>query len=280
MSTYKNFVDWIRDHQEVVLDIIRVYLGVGLFVRGALFVGETSGVGELVDLSQFDFASAALIHYITFSHLIGGLLLAVGFFTRIAAAVQIPILMGAVFVVHLEEGLLSANQSLEFSTLVLFLLAVVFVFGPGRWSADHYVFERETPEEEDFEAWWREDDERVVQTGDGYGEAEPATQGEAPVPSDESAPGEPSGGVAVAGTTAAPVRTVGKPAVKECACGNDITHPRVTIQPRYGWTSGFYFMLGISAPVKEIVFYCQDCGTIMKRSTDPELLERYRWHTS
>jgi uncharacterized membrane protein YphA (DoxX/SURF4 family) len=263
-----------------------VYLGVGLFVRGALFVAETSGVGELVDLSQFDFASAALIHYITFSHLIGGLLLAVGFFTRIAAAVQIPILMGAVFVVHLEEGLLSANQSLEFSTLVLFLLAVVFVFGPGRWSADHYVFERETPEEEDFEAWWREDDERVLQTGDGYDDVEPTAPGEeAGAPSGKSDSGEPvtgasSGGVAVAGSTTAPVRTVGDLSVKECACGNDISHPRVIIQPKYGWTSGFYFMLGISAPVKEIVFYCQDCSTIMKRSTDPELLERYRWHTS
>lgn len=294
MSTYRNFVDWIRDHQEVVLDIIRVYLGVGLFVRGALFVAETSGIGALVDLSQFDFGSAALVHYVTFSHLIGGLLLAVGLFTRIAAAVQIPILMGAVFVVHLEEGLLSANQSLEFSTLVLFLLAVVFVFGPGRWSADHYVFERETPEE-DFDAWWREDDERVVQTGDGYDEVEPAAPGEEPaVPSGEPVPGasggessggessggESAGGVAVAESAAASVRTVGTPAVKECACGNDVTHPRVTIQPRYGWTSGFYFMLGISAPVKEIVFYCQDCGTIMKRSTDPDLLERYRWHTS
>jgi rubrerythrin len=39
-------------------------------------------------------------------------------------------------------------------------------------------------------------------------------------------------------------------------------------------------MLGISAPVKEIVWYCEECGTVMNRSRDPELLERYRWHTS
>ncbi|PSQ51369.1 MAG: hypothetical protein BRD28_05700 [Bacteroidetes bacterium QH_10_64_37] len=40
------------------------------------------------------------------------------------------------FPVHRHEGLLSANQSLEFSALVLFLLVLVCAFGSGRWSPD------------------------------------------------------------------------------------------------------------------------------------------------
>jgi hypothetical protein len=28
------------------------------------------------------------------------------------------------------------------------------------------------------------------------------------------------------------------------------------------------------------VFYCEECGTVMKRTRDPEVLRRYRWHTS
>jgi uncharacterized membrane protein YphA (DoxX/SURF4 family) len=265
MSRYRDVVDWISGHPEVVLDLTRAYLGIGLFVRGILFISQTEGLSVLVDLSEFSLASAALVHYVTFAHLIGGLLLAVGLLTRIAALIQIPILFGAVFLVHLHDGLLSANQSLEFSALVLFLLGVVFVFGAGRWSADHYVFVREPElqEEEGLEMWWRDGDEREpVAAGDGSGA------------------GSPAGGVATQ------TRPVTQAALKEraaaalCACGNDLNHPRVVIEPRYRWTAGFYFMLGISAPVKEIMWYCEECGTVMNRSRDPELLERYRWHTS
>jgi uncharacterized membrane protein YphA (DoxX/SURF4 family) len=273
MPMYRNLVDWIDGHQEVVLDIIRVYLGVGLFVRGVLFVTQTDGVAALVDMSEFSLASAALVHYVTFAHLLGGLMLAAGLLTRIAALAQIPILVGAVFLVHLHDGLLSADQSLEFSALVLFLLVVVFVFGSGRWSADYYVFEQEASEE-DLEPWWREDD--VEATGDG------ATPDEAPVGSAEPNAPTPAGsddGMPVA-TQTAPSTVTASPRVQQCACGNDLSHPRVTVEPRYSWTSGFFFMLGISAPVKEIVFYCEECGTVMKRSQDPDLLERYRWHTS
>jgi len=278
MSTYRSLVDWIRSHQEVALDVVRVYLGIGLLVRGGLFVSQTSGIGTLVDMSQFDIGAAAIVHYVTFAHLIGGVLLAVGLLTRIAALAQIPILIGAVFFVHLREGLLSADQSLEFSALVLFLLVVVFVFGPGRWSADRYVFDREE-KEEGGDMWWREEDTSEI--GDGLGgEALGTSTG---TPSDTSAdpvPAGAAGGVATA-TQTVPRRTVqAQPKPAECACGNDLSHPRVILEPQYGWSAGFYFMLGISAPVKEIIYYCQDCGTVLNRSRDPELLERYRWHTS
>jgi putative oxidoreductase len=74
------------------------------------------------------------------AHLAGGALLALGLITRTAAIVQIPALIGAVFFVHLREGLFRTGQSLELSSLVLFLLCVFAVFGGGRLSLDHYAF--------------------------------------------------------------------------------------------------------------------------------------------
>jgi hypothetical protein len=188
-------------------------------------------------------------------------MLAAGLLTRLAALIQIPILAGAVFLVHLEQGLLSANQSLEFSSLVFFLLVVVFVFGPGEWSADRYVFEREPElQDEEPDLWWRDDEF----------EREPVT--------------EPAGnggvGVAAASATSAKDVLAAEVDAEPCACGNDLSHPRVTAEPRYGWSAGFFFMLGISAPVKEVVFYCEECGTVMKRTQNAEVLQQYRWHTS
>lgn len=259
MSRYRALVDWIDEHRIVGLDLVRIYLGLGLFVRGVLFAYEGRGVGVLVDLSEFSLASAALAHYVTFAHLIGGLMLAAGLLTRVAALVQVPILMGAVFLVHLDQGLLTADQSLEFSALVLVLLLVVVVFGPGEWAADRYVYERE-PERRDEEPdlWWRDDEFEP--------EAEPAG----------------NGGVAVATASATSLTEALAERVDgaSCACGYDLAHPRVTVEPQYGWSAGFFFMLGVSAPVKEVVFYCEECGTVMKRTQDPDVLRRYRWHAS
>jgi len=46
--------------------------------------------------------------------LVGGAMLTIGFLTRLAAFVQIPILAGAVFIVHRQDGLFAMGQSLEF----------------------------------------------------------------------------------------------------------------------------------------------------------------------
>jgi putative oxidoreductase len=64
----------------------------------------------------------------------------VGFLTRVAAIVQIPILFGAVFVIHRPDGLFALGQSLEFSALVLLLLVVFAIAGSGRLSLDHVTF--------------------------------------------------------------------------------------------------------------------------------------------
>ena len=76
------------------------------------------------------------------AHLCGGLLLALGLVTRIAAFVQLPALLGAVFVVHLQEGFFTTEQNLEFSLLVLFLLVLAFLHGPGEWSLDRCLADR------------------------------------------------------------------------------------------------------------------------------------------
>lgn len=261
MASYQTSLRWLNAHREKVLDLIRIYLGIGLFVRGILFISAASGVEALVDLSGFSVASALIAHYVTFAHLLGGVMIAAGLFTRLATLIQLPILVGAAFFVHWQEGLLSATQSLEFSALVLFLLLVVLVFGSGRWSADYYVFVRE-PElqrERQIEPWWRAEEEP---------RREPVPAG-ATQPSTTTEPG----------TTAREAAT--RPPKEEvCECGHTLSHPRVTVEPHYGWSAGFFFMLGISAPVKEVVFYCEECGTILKESRDPELTRKYRWHTS
>ena len=137
------FIAWAESHRELWLDCVRIYLGLGLLARGLLLITNTS-TGYFVDLLQRSgqpwLLTGALLHYVMLAHFIGGALLTIGFLTRIAAIVQIPILLGAVFIVHRQDGLFAMGQSLEFSALVLFLLVIVAVSGAGKYSLDYVTF--------------------------------------------------------------------------------------------------------------------------------------------
>ena len=139
----QRFIAWADAHREYWLDCVRIYLGLGLLARGLLLITNTS-TGYFVDLLQRSgqpwITSGIMLHYVMVAHFVGGLLLTIGFLTRISALVQVPILIGAVFFVHRQDGLFALGQSLEFSALVLFLLCVFVVAGAGKLSLDYVTF--------------------------------------------------------------------------------------------------------------------------------------------
>lgn len=122
-------------------DLIRMYLGIALFVRGGMFIADPNRLTSLLTKSDGWFWTAAMGHYVAMAHIGGGIMLAFGVGTRIAAAVQLPVLIGAVLFVHWQDGLLAAGQSLELAGLVLFLLTIYAAFGAGPLSVDQRLSE-------------------------------------------------------------------------------------------------------------------------------------------
>lgn len=140
MDRLRNLLKWIQDNSDVLFDVVRIYIGVGLAVRGILAVVDPAFFGSwLADFGVTGAAATAARYYIILAHLVGGILLAIGYLTRVAALVQLPILIGAVFFIHFPEGLGATDQSLEFSALVLFLVALFAVRGSGRLSVMSYL---------------------------------------------------------------------------------------------------------------------------------------------
>jgi uncharacterized membrane protein YphA (DoxX/SURF4 family) len=135
--------DWFEAHRDVGFDLMRIYLGIGLFIRGLFFVSDQGYLAELLGRSgQMPFVQTFMLHYIPVAHLGGGLLLALGLLTRVSALFQLPILFGAVFVIHRKEGLFAHGQNVEFTALVLFLLLLLAVYGSGRLSVDRRLSRR------------------------------------------------------------------------------------------------------------------------------------------
>lgn len=142
---YRRVRDWLETHRDVCFDLLRIYLGFGLMVKGALFASNPDLLASMWDGGRMLAIPAMLAHYVVAAHLCGGFLMAIGLLTRTAALVQVPVLLGAVFFVHSEEGLFTREQNLEFTVLVLFLLVLVAFHGAGRWSVDHYLFRKPAP---------------------------------------------------------------------------------------------------------------------------------------
>lgn len=139
---------WVESHTDIVWDLVRIYLGIGLFLKAIFYLTHRDYLLQQMDsLGTSWFVPATMAHYVILAHLFGGLLLALGLITRVAALVQIPVLLAAVFYLYMPKMMfLEPRQSLEFSALVLFLLLLFAGFGAGRWSLDHYLSRKISPE--------------------------------------------------------------------------------------------------------------------------------------
>jgi len=137
----------LESNRDLCFDLLRIYLGIGLCVKGILFLTDMGTLSEMLMKSgKFQPFSFLLTHYIPLAHIGGGFMMAIGLWTRTAILANIPVLFGAVFFVYFEEGLFTQNQGLEFTALVFFLLIVLLIYGPGRWSVDYYLSKTGPPE--------------------------------------------------------------------------------------------------------------------------------------
>jgi len=140
MNQYSEAIRWFDIHNDIAYSMVRIFLGTALFIRGLILLSNPAAMVELAGPNNLFW----WFSYITIVHIIGGAMLTLGFFTRLAAFIQILILVGAVFFIHFDQGLMSAGQSLELDVLVLLLLVVFFLFGSGSYAIDKKMGRAET----------------------------------------------------------------------------------------------------------------------------------------
>jgi uncharacterized membrane protein YphA (DoxX/SURF4 family) len=135
--------EFLERNPDVLWDLLRVYLGIALFIKGVVYLRHIPALVAMMDAANAPFAGATLAELAALAHVAGGLMLAFGVLTRLGAIIQIPNLLGAVLFIHLKQGLFTPAQTLEFASLVLVLLVLYTIGGAGRWSVDAYFGRRE-----------------------------------------------------------------------------------------------------------------------------------------
>ncbi|MEP7229912.1 MAG: DoxX family protein [Ginsengibacter sp.] len=136
MNILQRLEIWGVSHHPKWMDIIRIALGLFLCYKGVDFLLNMSKLINLMS-NRTSFGSFAYIlagQYVVFAHILGGIFLILGLFTRFACAIQIPILIGAIFFVSSSPEMLQPYSQLLISILVLLLLIYFLIAGNGLWS--------------------------------------------------------------------------------------------------------------------------------------------------
>lgn len=135
MKTITKLNKWTNSHNPYfILDVMRWFLGGFLFFKGINFMTEPQSLKEVIAPNDEFLASILIYHYVTIAHFSGGVLIVFGLLTRLALAIQIPILIGAVavnFIVAMH------SQNLLDSSVILLLSIFFLIVGSGRHSADY-----------------------------------------------------------------------------------------------------------------------------------------------
>lgn len=90
MNVFQKIEYWGDRHHPAWLDIVRIGLGVFLFIKGIGFISDTTRLTELVNGLKIDLWPVMAVHYVAFVHIFGGFLIALGVLTRLSCLLQIP----------------------------------------------------------------------------------------------------------------------------------------------------------------------------------------------
>lgn len=141
MNVIHKIESWGDRHHPRFLDVIRIVLGIFLFLKGLGFMENMPYLRSIIeneaDISVSSGLLIALVYYVTFVQMVGGVLIALGTLTRFSALIQLPVVFGAVFFINILQS--PFNTDLWSSVVALILLAMFAVIGSGKLSLDNYL---------------------------------------------------------------------------------------------------------------------------------------------
>lgn len=141
MNIVKKISNWGDSHHPWILDIIRIVLGLFLLNKGIMFLQNSGYLRDIIlekeAVNQPPALISAIVFYVSYIHVLGGGLMALGLFTRLWAFLQFPVVFAAVFLVNIIRPYVVAE--LWLSILVLCLLTLFMIIGSGPLSIDRLL---------------------------------------------------------------------------------------------------------------------------------------------
>ena len=139
MYSLQKIDSWSEKHHPLWLDIFRVLLGIILIWQALYFIANKSAIIVIVQQFGFGFYTMTAAHAIIGIHLAGGFLIMFGLLTRLAAAIQLPVLLCSFIFVVIPNGFMSLKSEAELTVIIFALVILFLVEGSGSFSLDGYL---------------------------------------------------------------------------------------------------------------------------------------------
>jgi uncharacterized membrane protein YphA (DoxX/SURF4 family) len=114
--------------------LFRVLLGLLLFIKGILFLRNEGTLQQVFAESESIQKLSTLQLFIPWMHVLGGFLILIGLYTRLAILVQFPLVVGAIFVLLRAKQYAFFQTEMIFAVIILALLFICFKSGDGFYS--------------------------------------------------------------------------------------------------------------------------------------------------
>lgn len=121
--------------------ITRFILGLLLAIKGIYFFVNVTPLYYIIKDSRLDALDISMPLGIAISvvHMLGGVFIIAGLFTKASAWAQVPILVGAIIFINAHNSLSFTYPGLLISLVVLALLLLFAIKGGGGVSVDNYA---------------------------------------------------------------------------------------------------------------------------------------------
>ena len=138
IQLYYKGVENVGKLKDIPLLMIRLALAYGFYTRAKM---KWSDINSIIDwFKSMGMPAPALNAYLAAStEAAGVVLLVLGLGTRIIAVPLMIVMLVAIKTVHWGNGFDAGNNGYEIPLYYLIMLAVVLVYGPGRWSVDGVI---------------------------------------------------------------------------------------------------------------------------------------------
>ncbi len=120
--------------KKIAVLLLRVILGGALFIKGVDFVRNKVVLKQVISETDYIYKFSFLEVVIPWIHLLGGVFIAIGMYTRIVIYIQIPLVIGAIIVLLNTKNTSFQSPEIIFAVIILIMLLIYLKFGDGFYS--------------------------------------------------------------------------------------------------------------------------------------------------
>lgn len=138
MNLLNKVQNWGNHHHPKWIDYFRILLGLVLIWKGIAFASNLHAFTNMMKDAMLGVAVSIslMAHIIIVLHIIGGILIAIGSQTRLFCALNLPILVVAVFFVNIKADIFRPYAEFWVSCIVLIGLVCFLIEGDGVLSVE------------------------------------------------------------------------------------------------------------------------------------------------